>query len=380
MDFARHNEEQAAVWAAFHAGAPTRVPMMISANPRAFLLDPELNARGYTFRDCFTDPAIMFETDLQFQYWYRHSVPADMERGLPERWTLTPCFQNSYDAAWFGAPLTYYEGEVPDTRPILDDDCKRMLFDRGIPDSFANFMGTVRDYLEYYRERAEKTTFYDRPVTVTNNSPGLSFDGPMTVACNLRGATEFCLDLYEDPDYAQELMTFIQDAVLARQRAWRKYLGLPAKKEALWFADDGIALISCDTYRELVLPHHKRFVAADMAPGAPMHMHLCGDAGRHFVTVRDELGAVTFDTGFPVDHGKIRRELGPDILIQGGPHVDLLLRGTPGEVAAETRRILRSGVMAGGKFILKEANNLAPRTPMANLRAMYETCKAEGVY
>ncbi|MHB0938582.1 MAG: uroporphyrinogen decarboxylase family protein [Armatimonadota bacterium] len=380
MDFTRHNEEQAAVWAAFHAGKPTRVPMGIAANPRMLLLDPALNEKRYSFKDYFENPAAQLETELEFQYWYRHAVPADIERGLPEQWTVSPAFQNSYDAAWFGAPLTYFNNEVPDTRPILTDDNKNLLFDRGLPDPFGGFMARVRDFLEAFREMADGMTFHDRPVTVANSAPALSFDGHMTVACNLRGATEFCLDLYEDPDYAQELMAFIEEAVVARQRAWRNYLGQPELKDVLWFADDSIALLSCDTYRELILPHHKRYVTTDMAPGAPVYIHLCGDSSRHFVTVRDELGAFSFDTGFPIDHGKIRRELGPDITIHGGPHVELLLHGTPGEVAAETRRILHSGVMEGGKFILKEANNLAPRTPMANLQAMYDTCKAEGVY
>ncbi|OPZ79976.1 MAG: Uroporphyrinogen decarboxylase (URO-D) [bacterium ADurb.Bin429] len=76
----------------------------------------------------------------------------------------------------------------------------------------------------------------------------------------------------------------------------------------------------------------------------------------------------------------MRAALGPGIVIEGGPHVDLLLHGTPEAVGAETRRILRSGVTEGGKFILKEANNLAPRTPMANLQAMYDACRTEGVY
>jgi len=380
MDFFRHNEEQAAVWAAFQADAPTRVPMSIAANPRVLLLDPNLNDTGYSFKDYFENPVAMLEVDLQFQYWYRHAVPADIERGLPEQWTVSPAFQNSSDAAWFGAPLVYLEHEVPDTRPFLTDDNKRMLFDRGLPDPFGGFMALVRDFLESFREQAAVMTFHDRPVTVANNSPAFGFDGTMTMACNLRGATEFCLDLYEDPDYAQELLAYIQEAVLARQRAWRQYLGLPEQKETLWFADDSIALISCETYRELILPHHKSYIATDTAPDTPVHVHLCGDASRHFVTVRDELRAVSFDTGFPIDHGKIRRDLGPEITIYGGPHVDLLLHGTPDEVAAETRRILHSGVMDGGKFVLKEANNLAPRTPMANLQAMYDTCKTDGVY
>lgn len=83
-----------------------------------------------------------------------------------------------------------------------------------------------------------------------------------------------------------------------------------------------------------------------------------------------------FETGFPVDHGRIRRELGPDVTIHGGTTVMILRDGSPEDVRAETQRILRSGVCDGGRFVLREANNLAPRTPAANLAAMYETARA----
>jgi hypothetical protein len=380
MDFTRHNAEQVAVWAAFNAGTPTRVPMTIACNPRMILLDPTLNPRGITFEQCFTDPTVMFDVDLQFTDWLRHAMPCDIERGLPEQWAICPNFQNVGDAAWLGSPLHYFADGVPDTRPILTDDNKRLLFDRGIPDPFTNLMGTARNYLDYYQERAARETYRDRPITVVKSSPGLGFDGPFTLACNLRGATEFCVDLYEDPEYAQELLGFLVEAITQRQRAWRNYLGYPQERQYIWFADDSIALLSCEAYRELVLPHHKQFLYTDRAPDATLCVHLCGDSSRHFVIIRDALGANRFDTGFPIDHGAMRAALGPEIVIEGGPHVDLLLHGTPEEVAGETRRILRSGVMDGGKFILKEANNLAPRTPMANLQAMYDTCKVEGIY
>ncbi len=383
MDYTRHNEEQAAVWAAYYAGTPTRVPMTIACTPRMVLLDPALNPRGITFKDCFDDPAVMFDIDLQFKHWYHTQVPADIPRGDggQEQWTVCPNFQNCYDAAWLGAELHFPDGEVPDTRPFLTDDNKRMLFDRGIPDPFGGIMGTARRFLEYFQERAERTTFHGRPVMCAKaSSPGLAFDGPLTVACNIRGATEFCLDLYEDPDYAQELLAFLVDAALTRLRAWRDYLGLPRERDRLWFADDSLALLSGEAYREFILPHHRRFLTTDAVPGAPVNFHLCGDATRHFATLVEELHAVGFDTGYPVDHGRLRRELGPEIEIQGGPTCDLLRYGTPAEVAAETRRILRSGVMDGGKFVLKEANNLAPRTPIANLQAMYDVCRTEGRY
>ena len=87
-----------------------------------------------------------------------------------------------------------------------------------------------------------------------------------------------------------------------------------------------------------------------------------------------------FDTGFPVDHGRLRRELGPEVRISGGPHVELLRTGTPKQVRAETKRILQSGIMEGGKFVLREGNNLAPGTPPENVAAMYGACKEYGVY
>lgn len=58
----------------------------------------------------------------------------------------------------------------------------------------------------------------------------------------------------------------------------------------------------------------------------------------------------------------------------------VLRYGTPAQVRQETLRILRSGVMEGGKFILREGNNLAPGTPLENLHAMYETAKEAGRY
>jgi uroporphyrinogen-III decarboxylase len=64
----------------------------------------------------------------------------------------------------------------------------------------------------------------------------------------------------------------------------------------------------------------------------------------------------------------------------GGPSVPLLRYGTPEQVREEVVRILRSGVMEGGRFILREGNNLAPGTPLENLWTMYEVGKQVGRY
>jgi uroporphyrinogen-III decarboxylase len=131
-------------------------------------------------------------------------------------------------------------------------------------------------------------------------------------------------------------------------------------------------------YREHVLPHHRRLCDTFSADDSPRSIHLCGDATRHFVTLRDELNIREFDTGFPVDFGQLRRDLGRDVVIQGGPHVELLRSGTAAQVREEVRRILSTGVLEGGRFILREGNNLAPGTPPENTEAMYYAAKEYG--
>jgi uroporphyrinogen-III decarboxylase len=234
------------------------------------------------------------------------------------------------------------------------------------------------EYLEHFKARAMNYEFCGRPVKA--GSPvGCGTDGTFTIACALRGPTELCLDMYTDPDFYHALMGLIVEATIRRIHAYRERLGQPRESKTWGFADDSIQLLSVPTYRELVLPYHKRLFA-EFGPDGPNSIHLCGDTTHLFRTIRDELKVMTFDTGFPVDHGWLRKELGPAVTIQGGPHVEVLRTGTPAAVRAETKRILRSGVMDGGKFVLREGNNLAPGTPVENVAAMYEACREFGRY
>ena len=107
---------------------------------------------------------------------------------------------------------------------------------------------------------------------------------------------------------------------------------------------------------------------------------MCGDATHLFKTMHDELGIMSFDTGFPVDHGALRERLGPEVNICGGPGVAPICKGTPDEVYELTTAILQSGVKEGGRFILTEANNLPSNVPEANLEAMYAACLEHGCY
>ncbi|NUP99973.1 MAG: hypothetical protein HUU35_08975 [Armatimonadetes bacterium] len=380
-DFAEHNAEVQEMWAAYHRREPTRVPIIFGINPRYTMNRPEANPEGIGFTEYCADPAKMLRRQLEHQHWIRHHLPQDTEMGLPAKgWHVSVDFQNTYEAVWFGCPLRFHDHQVPDTTPILDDDHKRMLFDQGIPDPFSGgLMSQVWEYYDYFQSQIKAGyEFTGRPL-LSAGVPGLGTDGPVTVACNIRGATEFFTDLLAEPDYAAELLSFITEATITRIRAYREHFGHPAKNQGYGFADDSIQLLSPAQYREHILPHHRRLVEA-FSEGGPNSIHLCGDATRHFKTLRDELNIQSFDTGFPVDFAALRAELGPDVQIQGGPSVPFLCTHGPAGVRQEVKRILESGVLEGRRFVLREGNNLAPEVPLANAVALYEAGREFGRY
>jgi uroporphyrinogen-III decarboxylase len=235
------------------------------------------------------------------------------------------------------------------------------------------------EYYDYFKAKKDMGfTWKGKPIAHVNPA-GLGTDGPLTVACNLRGATEFFTDLLSEADYALKLLDYITEATIARIKAYRKRLGLPFKTQSWGFADDSVQLISTETYKGCVFPFHKRLVD-EFSEGGPNAIHLCGDSTRHFLFLRDNLNIRSFDTGYPVDFGWLRRELGPDVEVKGGPSVTLLSRSSPDGVREEVKRILSSGIMEGGRFILREGNNLPPGVPLDNLWAMYEAGVEHGRY
>ena len=362
---------------------PTRVPVLLATNPRIILLDPALNPEGYSFEQYFQDPRVMLDVQLKHALHraevinrYTDDPVGGPEGGYPDVWRVGLDRQNIYEAAFLGAPLAYREGQVPDTQPILDDAHKESIFERDIAHPLA--LPYLKESLELclrMKELARDMEFHGRPVEVSDYAP-TGTDGPLTVSMSLRGQG-MMVDLLADPGYATRLMGFITEAAIHRVRALRRYWGNESLGAGL--ADDSIQLISTSLYREMVMPHHRRFYDTFITD-RPRGIHLCGDATRHFKTLRDELKIQSFDTGFPVDFAWLRKELGPDVEILGGPPVSLLLHGTPEQVYEVSKAILLSGIKEGGRFVLREGNNLPPRVPVENLGAMYRAALDHGWY
>jgi uroporphyrinogen-III decarboxylase len=378
MDFASHNREVKAVWEAWEKGRPLRMPMITGISDRYFVLGKETNPRNVSFYDYSHDKALMFDMQRVFARWRQFNILGDHEMGVPETgYTVNVDFQNYYEAAWLGCEVRFPDGEVPYAVPLLKDDSKNMLFDRGLPDPFGGFMAKAREYYDYFCERS-KTALIEGQKIGRVGAPFMGLDGMFTLACEIRGADNLCVDMLEDPDFYHALMEYLTQASIIRIKAWRAYIGEPEISESFGFADDSIMLLSKEMYRDYVLPYHKKLAAGISAMQKRGGAHLCGDAARHFSLIRDELNVYTFDTGFPVAHRELCEELGPEVCIMGGPSVGFISAATLEEIDAESRRIIEAVKPIAPRFVFRDGNDLPPGTPLEKIEALYGACKKYG--
>ncbi len=373
------NDEKALVWQAYMDRKPTRVPVRLYTNPRVVLLNEQWNPEGYTFEQAAEDPKLHIEISLRHSL-YRRTVLnhyTDEPTGLPDVWDVELMVYNVYEAAMFGAPIDYLPQQVPDTKVCLTDENRLEIFEQDISNPLENPL--IKHWLDFNRQMmdiARDMTFEGRPVHVMPWSI-CGTDGPVTVAMNLRGP-EFMEDMIMEPDYADRLMRWIMQAAINRRAAFESYWG-ERIGHGNGMADDSVAMLSTQMYEQQVLPIHRMFYEA-VSTDRVRSMHLCGDATRHFPMIHCRLGVTSFDTGFPVNFGEMRNQLGDDVEILGGVEVAKLMNGSADEVYQRTQEILQTGVMRGGRFVMREGNNLPPNCPLENLEAMYQATLEFGRY
>ena len=390
VDFKRHNEEVRRLWEDYAERRHRRIPVTVVGSIRNLLSNPTVNTTGFSFKDFFTKAEAQVKCQLEYQHYVRHNMLCDNQMGLPEsQWFLGLDYQNSYDQAWFGCPIMYFsDTDVPDTTEVLKEK-PEVLYDWDDPDPFwgrGDFMKMAMEVYEgMWKICQDGLTFHGLPVRPPPGFQCAGTDGVFDCAIKLRGAVETMTDMYDKPKYFHDLMDFITRNVIRRIKSHREwtwdhtpdYKGERKHKGGFFYADDSIAMLSTEQFKEFILPYTRR-IFDEFHDGNGCGIHLCGNATHHFKFLAETFNVKFFDTGFPVDHGWLRSQLGPDIEIRGGPTIMTVKEGPPEKIEAEVKRICESGVMDGGKFILIAANNLAPCTPVKHLQALYEAGRKHG--
>lgn len=377
-DYAAHNEMVRTLDEKRQAGEAVRNRVFVGFNLRIILADPRLNPEGHGFESMYADPMVHAQMQLRTEAWRRCGMRFDWEMGLPEKWEIAPYPANVHEDALFGAEVILPGGhETPATRPPFSDE-----------DGFAKFMdypfvslpttGHMHRMAETYHAWQERATrgweYLGRPVVPL--PPIAGTDGPFTVACNLFSPDKICLMLLEEPEQLHAILTRLIETTIQRMRETHEhYRGCPKEKGDFGYADDMIAMLSVDSFREAIIPHHRKLVEAFLAPGKNLSIHLCGDSSRHFPILQEELGVGFFDTGFPLDFDNLRDSIGNDAFVSGGPEISFFMSESA-SLVAETKRVAQSRTALEGPFAMREGNNLPPLVPDENLVAFYETAVA----
>ena len=151
---------------------------------------------------------------------------------------------------------------------------------------------------------------------------------------------------------------------------------------ALWLGDDigfGSGLmVSPEFLRDYVFPYYRRIGDLCRRHRKPFLYH---SDGRIDDVIGDLIGAGihALHPNEPAccDIVERKRVWGDRVAVIGNIDVDLLTRGTPGQITRAARRLIESVGPSGG-FALGSGNSVTKHVPIANYRAMLEAVRVYG--
>ncbi|MHB0878358.1 MAG: uroporphyrinogen decarboxylase family protein [Anaerolineae bacterium] len=352
------------LWADYRHGENGRVPITFASDEQLWL-----KVSGHSFRQFYADPSVHLKAQLQGRRWMAEHVRGDTAPGVPERWHVGVQLWME-ENEFYGCEVQYQEDDFAwaDPLPLSKDDLLPYLADLD-PEDRVRRSSAIRMY-EALRELADGMTYMDRPVHVA--PPGRGCHGIFTKAAEIRGLERMCIDLQEDPDFAQKLLWLMTEKAVARMNAWRRIAPVegeaPLPSPHWMLCDDSLQMISAATYERFVLPCHLALFEA--ACTGERSLHLCGRSWQHYEALRWKLGISLIDGPGPfVDHGRYLRDLGPGFGFNAQTDHSVLAYGSPADVDEMMRRLLSPEAKQPGRFNV--VGYVARDTPLRNLEACY---------
>jgi len=205
--------------------------------------------------------------------------------------------------------------------------------------------------------------------------------GPFTQSWMITGYENIALKVYDDPGFLKELAALNNQFALPAVRAIAQ-AGVDAIIVSEDLGDSSREFLRLEQFRELYLPSIADIVHEITASGLPAILHSCG----HISGYLDDLVATGLSAVHPLqrtagmDLATVKAKYGDRICIIGNIDSSRTLPyGTPQDVAAEVREALRIA-MPGGGFVVASDHSLHDGIPVANILAMFDTARREGVY
>ena len=270
------------------------------------------------------------------------------EFGLDQLSTISDPYR---ETAGFGASIEFQRDGVPIClKPPLEDD--RDLAKLPRPDPL--LAPRMRDRVDAVRAYCARTG--DRFSVLG------WIEGPAAEAADLRGVSNFLMDLLDDPDYSRALMARCVETGIDFARAQ-----VAAGADTIGIGDAVASQVSPQVYESLILPLERELVAAVHALGVYVRLHICGNI-THLLPGIATLDVDILDVDHMVSLAAVRRTVGAGVTLAGNVDpVSCVMRGPPENVRAA---IAACAAAAGGRFMVNAGCEIPAATPSAHLRAL----------
>lgn len=277
-------------------------------------------------------------------------------------------FDDATIAEAVGAKVIYREDEpaiVDEEQPVLKD--LRDVYDMPIPDPASS--GRLNEWLEATRTLSE--AIGDHVFIM-----GRADQGPFSIACLLRGTTQFMMDLLtEDKQLIDDVLEYCRkiSAVFAKAQ---KDAG--AHVTSIGDAFAGPNLISPDMYRQYALIPEQKLAKEVQDYGIPFSIHICGNTNG-IIQDMGTTGAKILEVDWMLDIKEARRLVPEDTVLMGNidPSTPLVL-GTPSDVDAAVKRLIEA--TKGKRHIISSGCAMGRNTPPENFKAFIEAAHRYGSY
>ena len=206
----------------------------------------------------------------------------------------------------------------------------------------------------------------------------------VNLACTLALPGEEGVFLYYDnPDKHEQ---WAAERVEAVERRFARIMAMDVRPDFVCVGGSGTLIFqTVAMLRKLALPAVKRAIELSAEAGIPTQVHSCGPERELVKIMAEETDLTVIDPLEPppmgdCDLAELKRLYGGKLTLKGNLHTtEVMLRGTPEEVAAASRRAIDDAA-EGGRFILSTGDQCGRDTPDENLRAMVETARTYGRY
>jgi len=201
-----------------------------------------------------------------------------------------------------------------------------------------------------------------------------------TLAWMLMGFENLCLNLVLQPGFVRQVIDRVAHIQL---EGLKQAIAIP-NVAAVWAVDDlafGTGpMVRPQTLRQFLFPWYEELGKACHERGLYVFFHSDGVMW----DLIDDLIAVGVDALHPIDPTcmdieEVKRKVGQRITLMGNIPNDLLMNGTPEQVAELTKKRLKA-LAPGGGYVLAAGNSVPAWSRIENYRAMLDTGLQYGRY